>query len=631
MPALFHYKEAQKLAQKEFRAAVSKGEHPYPAVLDDFVPDDRINRGQDMGYTHIPMEFIIGTRTSGRTNAFARNFLPLMKENTEFAAKWDRLCQSQMEEGIRDPILAYEYYNRYYVQEGNKRVSVLKFCGADTVYAHVIRVQPEFDESNKREEFLYEELTKFIKYSKVNYLELSRPGYARLQQLMGKEPEEEWTEEDRRDFSSIHYHFRKAYEALGGNKLTSTRGDAMLAFIEIYGYPALRHSTEDQIKEMLEKAWEDIKLQQEEHPIDLKLDPEEEKKPNLLTQVLSIGEKKEKKVAFVHDGNPDTSPWTRAHEVGRKYAQCVLGDVIETTSYFNAMDDDPVQVIEQAIADGNTIVFTTSSELQSAALRCAVEHPNVIILNCTQVSPHRYIRTYDVRVYEAKFILGAIAGVLADDNVIGYVEYASGEVEKNAHTVRVHTAAAMAGVNAFALGAQMVNPRAKVYLEWFGAEGPKDAVKHLREQGIRLIYSRNIANPGQGMVNLSLMTENGVEELAAPVWNWSVYYETLLRSILDKSLQAGYEESNRAQNYYWGMSAGVLEVHCSEKLPDSTKNLAELLQDNIRSGLSHPFKGRIYTQTSREMEGELTIHQIMRMDWLAENIVGVLPFQKENG
>ena len=622
-----YYKDAQKLGQREFRAAVFQGEYPYPSVLDDFVPDDRINRGQDMGSFHIPMEFIVGTRTSGRTNAFARNFLPLMKENTEFAVKWDRLCQSQMEEGIREPILAYEYLNRYYVQEGNKRVSVLKFCGADTVYAHVIRVLPEFDESKEWEEILYNELIKFIKVSGVNYIELSRPAYARLQQLMGKQPEEAWSDDDRREFRSIHFHFRKAYEALGGNKLTSTRGDALLAFIGVYGYPALRNSTEDQIKEMLEKAWEEITLQQEEHPIDLKLDPEEERKPNLLTQVLSIGEKT-KKVAFIHDGNPENSPWTRAHEQGREYVQSVLGDAIETTPYFDAMDNDPIPVMEQAIADGNTILFTTSAEMQAVALRCAIEHPNAIVLNCSQVSPHRYIRTYDVRVYEAKFVLGAIAGALSDDNKIGYVERFTDD-EEDEHVAIVHTAAAIAGINAFALGAQIVNPRARVYLEWFGAEGPQEAVDRLKEQGIRLIYSRSLSDPGRGKVSLSLMTENGQEELAAPVWNWGVYYETLLRSILDKSLQAGYEESNRAQNYYWGMSAGVVKVHCSEKIPDSTKNLAELLQDNIRSGLSHPFKGRIYTQTSRELDNDMTIEQIMRMDWLAENIMGTLPFQTE--
>ena len=50
-----------------------------------------------------------------------------MPEDTEFAAKWAGLCAAHLsDEGIRDPIKCYEYLGNFYVQEGNKRVSVLK-------------------------------------------------------------------------------------------------------------------------------------------------------------------------------------------------------------------------------------------------------------------------------------------------------------------------------------------------------------------------------------------------------------------------------------------------------------------------------------------------------------------------
>ena len=129
MPNLY-YKEAQRRAQKEFRACTSRGEYPYLPVLDDFVSRDRLNRGVDLGQLQIPLEFVVGTCTGVRTNAFARNFMPLLEEDSEFASKWQALCQAHVEEGIRDPIKVYEYMNRYYVQEGNKRVSVLKFRAA---------------------------------------------------------------------------------------------------------------------------------------------------------------------------------------------------------------------------------------------------------------------------------------------------------------------------------------------------------------------------------------------------------------------------------------------------------------------------------------------------------------------
>ena len=137
MPALY-YKDALKIAQKEFRACTSKGQYPYLLSLEEIVPAERLNKGINLGAVQIPMEFIVG----GRSKVFARNFMPLVEEDSEFAGKWSSLCKAHLEEGIRDPVKVYEYLNRYYVEEGNKRVSVLKYFDAATVYANVTRVLP---------------------------------------------------------------------------------------------------------------------------------------------------------------------------------------------------------------------------------------------------------------------------------------------------------------------------------------------------------------------------------------------------------------------------------------------------------------------------------------------------------
>ena len=143
----FYYKEAQRRAQREFRACTSRGEYPYLPVLDDFLSREQINQGSDLGLCQIPLEFVVGTCTGVRTNAFARNFMPLLEADSEFAHKWQALCQAHLAEGIRDPVKVYEYMNRYYVLEGNKRVSVMKFFEGDEITARVIRVFPEQNES----------------------------------------------------------------------------------------------------------------------------------------------------------------------------------------------------------------------------------------------------------------------------------------------------------------------------------------------------------------------------------------------------------------------------------------------------------------------------------------------------
>lgn len=119
------YQEALKLGKKEYKSRVSKGQFPYLPVLDEILKNEEIQTEQNLGLVHLPLEFVVGTSTMGRTLSFAANFMPLLGENTEFCMKWTSLSDAQVNEGIRDPIIAYEYMNRYYVVEGNKRVSVL--------------------------------------------------------------------------------------------------------------------------------------------------------------------------------------------------------------------------------------------------------------------------------------------------------------------------------------------------------------------------------------------------------------------------------------------------------------------------------------------------------------------------
>ena len=143
--ALEEYEKARKLGLKEYRGDSVKGRYPYVQVLDEILSFTDIVAEQDIGLLYIPIDLIIGTKTKGRTNAFSRNFYPLLDEKSEFAIKWEALYQSHLQEGIREPVIAYEFMHQFYIQEGNKRVSVLKYEGADSVLANVVRLIPQKD------------------------------------------------------------------------------------------------------------------------------------------------------------------------------------------------------------------------------------------------------------------------------------------------------------------------------------------------------------------------------------------------------------------------------------------------------------------------------------------------------
>lgn len=611
-----YYKDALKLGLKEVQNCKANGVSAQLPALDDILPSDKSSTTVSLGLVSIPLNQVVGTKTAGRSVAFAPNFMPVLEESSEFAVKWKHLCEAHLNEGIHDPIKAYEYMNRFYVLEGNKRVSVLKFFGADTIEGMVTRVMPERDGSDEVE--LYYEFVDFYKYSKVNYIGFSKRGsYNELLTALGKGLDEEWDIEEQRIFASAYHKFEKAYMQSGGGKLQSTIGDALLSYIQIYEYDELINDDLSDVKKNLKKMWEDVELKDDEEPIELKLDPPSEKKSSLLGRVLS-SEPESLQVGFIYDGTPIKSGWVHEHEEGRLYVQKVFEDKIDTSPYPNALDDDPYQVIVQAIEDGCTVLFTTSPRLVQASLRAAVEYPDVIILNCSLNLSHRYILTYYARMYEAKFILGAVAGTLSDSGKLGYVcDYPIyGQI---------------AGINAFALGAQMTNPRARVYLEWSSVKGADGAAKSLADQDIHFISSQDTSKfleDDRENYGLFYVKDGISESLAHSVWCWGKYYEEILSRIIDKSLQEEYNKCNKALNYYWGMSAGVIDVWFSEELSLSTRRFIDFLKESIKQNICIPFLTPLVTQ-SGEVIGEgqksLNLDQIINMDYLVANVIGDIP------
>lgn len=608
------YSRAQKLGKKEYQSRMMRGLQPTLEVLDDILPPKGSYSEVPLGLVQIPSDQIVGTRTDGRSNAFASNFMPILKQNSEFARKWATLSTSHLEEGIREPIKAYEYMNKFYVLEGNKRVSVAKYFDVDSIPGTVIRIVPK--RTNEKENVIYYEYMDFYNVSKVNYLYMSKVGnFPKLQAALGKEQGEMWSDEDRENFSSVFYRFQMEYRARGGDKLSITEGDAFLAFLGVYGYEELLEKTTSELNDLVGKTWEEFLLLEAEDVIDLKMDPTNEKKP-LLSRILPTSVSR-LKAAFIYAKTPASSAWTYAHELGRLYLEQAFPDEITTFYYDNATQENIDDYIEAAINCGSNIIFTTSPSFAQASVKAAIENPEVRILNCSLNTSHRYIRTYYARMHEAKFLMGALAGALTTDDKLAYVGdypiYGS-----------------IANINAFAIGAKMVNPRAKVYLEWSSMKDI-DIAERLKEIGAGCISGKDMVIPEESTREFGLYTLDGehTRSLAMPLWHWGKFYEQLIRTIMDGTWK--YDDNSyekKAINYWWGMSAGVIDVICSKNIPAETKRLMELLKQSIVSQQFSPFSGVLYSQNGMvqgDPKRRLTPEEIITMDWLAENVVGIIP------
>ena len=609
------YLLAVKQGTKEVRELTLAGKKPNPLVLDEILDSQASESVQEVGLVEIPTERILGTKSAGRITAFSATFLPLLGADTEFAYKWKSLCTDHLGDvGIREPILCYEYLGNFYVQEGNKRVSVLRYFGAPRIPGTVKRVLPPKSEDPRIR--AYYEFLEFYKSSKLYTVQFRRPGdYGKLLKFLGKKVGEVWTEDERRTFSAYFHYFRDAFASLKTMPDDVLPEEALLLWLQVYPYSNLGSFSASELKKSLEVLSADVFTATRTEPVQVQTTTEDAPKASLLTRIITPDHVS---VAFVHQLTNISSVWVMGHEEGRRHIENVFGSKVSCRSYFEANTPEAAEEkIDQAVADGAQVVFTTAPMLSRAALKAAVKHPKVRFFNCSVDQPYSSITTYYGRMYEAKFITGAIAGAMAQNNRIGYIA---------AYPIF----GVPASINAFALGAQLTNPRAQIELSWSCCEGTSQA--DFFTDGIRVISNREA--PVQNKMFLDFCSygtylmddRGGLISLASPVWVWGKFYEKAINRIL--SGKKDEKNAHNALNYWLGMDSGVIDISLSDKLPAGVRSLAELLRTCMATGRMDPFARKIIAQdgtVKNDGTGHLSPTDVLHMDWLCENVIGDIP------
>ena len=115
--------------------------------------------------------------------------------------------------------------------------------------------------------------------------------------------------------------------------------------------------------------------------------------------------------------------------------------------------------------------------------------------------------------------------------------------------------------------------------------------------------------------------------LGSPVWVWGKFYEFVIRSILSGGWKREKGVST-ALNYWLGMDSGVIGLNLSDKLPEGVRQLALLLEKQMKEGTLDPFYRKIVAQDGTVMNDgtrRFTPEQLLRQEWLCENVVGSIP------
>ncbi len=631
-----YYREAKKLGDEAVRAAVKNGVSPYLPVLDNFEEIKHPAGEVHVGLMELAVSRIRGNKELGRNNAFANNFMPIFSEDSEFATKWTALYDSYLEEGIREAIKCYEYMNWYYVQEGNKRVSVSRFGGSEFILADVIRILPV--KNDTKEVKVYYEYLDFYNVTKNNYIILSEPGdYERLARLLGRDLIEKWPDELCTDLKAAFFKFVKLYRNVLKLGDDFTASDAFLVYISIFPMKTLFEDTEEQIIKNIRMARDELRNGGSTDNIAfLDTAPEGERGGfiGLFTGARSYTAAAPLKVGFVYDEDAEKSRWIGSHELGRFYVDKVTGDNVVTQSYTSPTGSEGVgEALTQAVADKNEIIFTVSPEMMPDTLKAAVHNPNVKFLNCSVGESHPSVRCYHGKLYEASFLMG----ILAADTLL--LER-SGREERRIGYISRGGSMSAADLNAFAIGVSLIDPACRVVLRYVGDGSAPVTAADWKNAGVSMFadFEYSAGQEVKEIPGVYLLDGGRETFIGAPYFNWGKYYVQIVQSVMSGAWDTNEIIKLRSPaNYWFGLSTGVVDIRTQE-LPYQTKKMISFFKKAIISGGLDPFSGELRSQDDMIQEDakiksshisvsleKMTVGRIISMDWLNENIDGELP------
>ena len=329
------------------------------------------------------------------------------------------------------------------------------------------------------------------------------------------------------------------------------------------------------------------------------------------------------KVGFVYVGPVGDHGWTYRHDVGRRAIEEELGDAVSTT-YVESVPEgaDAERVIRKLASEGHGLIFTTSFGFMNPTVKVAREFPDVKFEHATGYKQAENLSTYSARFYEGRAVIGTMAGMMTESNVVGYIgSFPIPEVVR--------------GINAFTIAMRKVNPDAQVKVvwvnSWYDPGKEADAARALIDQGADVI-TQHTDSPAplqvaeeRGVVGFGQASDMSAfapkAQLTSIVDDWNDYYVERTKAAMDGSW--------KSQDVWNGIATGMVAfADYNEAVPEEVKAAAEVVKEGIVDGSLHPFQGPINDQSGKEIvaEGEIVDDKtLLGMNYYVEGVQGELP------
>ena len=322
----------------------------------------------------------------------------------------------------------------------------------------------------------------------------------------------------------------------------------------------------------------------------------------------STGTQSDFKVGAIYiNSKNDTAGYTYAHHTGITKAmeelgmdpasQLVIVDEVPDTDY-----DKIANAVDTLVASDCNIIFAISFGYMQAVADKAEEYPNVIFSHATgYMSNETNFNNYFGRIYQARYLAGIAAGLKSletGNNNIGYVSAYGTEYAETC-----------SGINGFTLGAQSVNPNAKVYVKelgtWADEVNESAFAKELIQTYNCGVISQHcdsaqpqIAAQDAGVFgcgyNSDMTADAPNAHLTAAVWHWNVYYHTAIQAAMDCNGDASQFVSKMGGSaYYGGLKENFVDVSPLNEatVAAGTQSAIDAVRELIVSGAWDVFSG----------------------------------------
>lgn len=285
------------------------------------------------------------------------------------------------------------------------------------------------------------------------------------------------------------------------------------------------------------------------------------------------------------------------------------------------------RVMEKMIKDGATTIFPTSYGHLEPALNVAQKHPDVTFMHQGGLKNAENLGTYFGAIYEAQYLTGMAAGKATKTGKLGYV-------------VAFPIPQTLLNINAFQLGAQSVNPKAKTTVvftsNWCDPGKQAEAANSLLDQKVDVITqhqdcTKTIVETAEKAGAMSVGYHADASELApkgwltGSMWNWGPMYNDMVATIA-----AGKWKGSKYDGMYRvGIEDETIQIApFGPAVDEETQAMIKEKEAEMRSGDFKPFTGPIKDQsgTVQIPDGESPSRtDLESTDYLVEGVVGKIP------